>query len=136
MIFKNKSINYEELLNFLITDFNYKLIEKDDSKKNFYSKYIYSQHNLPDIQVILESGCLSIEVKIENSFWGLPNVYKFLNHDKIVKCRYQSEKDLFDNFEKNTKEYLTDLIINKEKISNDKLESFYKEFPQYVFVWN
>ena len=55
--------------------------------------------------------------------------------DKIVRCRYSSYKDLIENFENDNKKYLNEIFQNIDKISNDKLENFYKEFPQYVFVW-
>ena len=117
MMFLRKKNKYEQLFIFLETYFHYELVEKNDKKESFFSKYYFIKKSFPDIQVIVE------------------NVYKYLHHDKIVRCRYSSYKDLIENFENDNKKYLNEIFQNIDKISNDKLENFYKEFPQYVFVW-
>ena len=135
MMFLRKKNKYEQLFIFLETYFHYELVEKNDKKESFFSKYYFIKKSFPDIQVIIEKDILGIDIKIDNSFWGIPNVYKYLHHDKIVRCRYSSYKDLIENFENDNKKYLNEIFQNIDKISNDKLENFYKEFPQYVFVW-
>lgn len=135
IIFAGKNLNYEQLICFLKTYFQYELFEKNNEEGSLYSKYYFTKPGFPDIQVIIERGYLEIDIKVENNFWSISNVYKYLHHKEIVRGRYSSDKDLLENFENETKNYLNEIFINWDTISNDRLEKFYKEFPQYVFVW-
>lgn len=137
MIFRSKCKIYYESFNFLLKDYGYKITSKNTKEGLWYSYFLLSKENFPDIKIEIEKGYLIVLVQIsENNQWSLGELYKFLHHNKIVKCDFSNVKSIKNSFEKITRKYLDEVLENMNRIENNKIEQFYAEFPKYVFVWS
>lgn len=137
MIFFDECKIYYECFNFLIKDYGYKIASKDIKEGLWYSCFILEKENFPNIKIEIEKGFLIVFIQIDkNNKWSLAEIYKFLHHDKIVKCNFSTAKLIKNSFEKTTREYLDEVLKKINYIKSDKIEKFYTEFPKYVFVWS
>lgn len=137
MIFFNDAKIYYNCFNFLINDYGYYITSKDITKGLLYSRFILGHDKYPEITIEIERTYLVVLINIEGKEqWSLSELYKFLHHDEIVRCKYCSSFTIEKYFEETTRKYLDDILENLDSLNNDVLDSFYKEFPRYVFVWN
>lgn len=133
MIFSRKH-NYLAYLYFLIRDFNY-AIKKEESLSTMSLNYYFSKEDSPDLLAEIERGYLNIYVLFGDKKYTLPEIYKYLHHDKIPICANKTNKELDLLFEKTMNKYLSEYLSHRANISVENLESFYKEFPRNTFAW-
>ena len=137
MIFIDARKVYYNCFNFLINDYGYSISQRNTKEGLWYSYFILKKENYPTIKIEIEKGYLIVLIQIDETHqWSLAELYKFLHHDKIVKCNFSTAKLIHNSFEKTTRNYLDEILEKINCLENDQIERFYKEFPKYVFCWS
>lgn len=136
MIFFNDTKVYYTCFNFLISDYGYSVIYQNIENGIHYSEIVLENPYRPKLKIEIERGYLDLYVYINSEYWPLCLLYKFLHHNKIVKRKFGNSKVIKDYFEKTTRLYLDDVFENLSNLNKKKLDVFYKEFPDFCFLWS
>ncbi|MBO4439951.1 MAG: hypothetical protein J5798_11440 [Spirochaetaceae bacterium] len=136
MIFFNNEEIYYNCFDFLINEYGYKVASKNIKEGLWYSKFVLKHNIYPEITIEIEKSYLVVFMLIEGKeLWSLPQIYKFLHHNEIVRGDYSSCSLIKKDFKQITRQYLDEILGNIDQIKNQNIKKFYDEFPPHVFVW-
>ena len=125
MIFTDNRKIYYNSFNFLIEDYGYTITSSTIKDGLWYSCFTLTKENFPSLKIEIEKGYIIIFIQIDEIHqWSLAELYKFLHHDKIVKCIYSNAKQIKDSFEKTMKIYLDEILEKINFIENEQIEKF------------
>lgn len=137
MIFFNNEKVYYNCFNFLISDYDYHITHINKEKGLFYSEIILEKENTSKIRIIIERGCLELDLYVEDVPIGIDLIYKFLHHDEIVKSSiFGNSTYIKKYFEITVRKYLDEILPICSTLKAKDIDAFYHEFPFYVFKWS
>lgn len=136
MIFFNDEKIYFNCFDFLISDYDYRITYRNTKDGLHSSELILENDKKPKIKIGIENGYLDLYIFIDDEAWPLCMLYKFLHHDKIVRRKFGNSTIIKKYFKEVTKKYLDDVFEQFSLLDIQKLNCFYKEFPDYVFIWS
>lgn len=136
MIFINDEKVYYNCFNFLISDYGYHITHVNKEKGLFYSEIILEKEDSPKIKILIEKGCLELELYVEGEAMCIDMIYKFLHHNEIVKSSiFGNSTYIKKYFEATVRKYLDEVLPICSTLKLKDINAFYHEFPTYCFVW-
>ena len=137
MIFFNDEKVYYNCFDFLVSDYGYHPTYTNNEKGLFYSEIVLEKNDSPKIKIVIERGCLELDLYVEDETVCIDMIYKFLHHNEIVKSSiFGNSTYIKKYFEKTVRKYLDEVLPICNTLKLKDIKAFYHEFPVHVFKWN